>query len=44
MEQILNYERDWEELKQAVMPKDMPEAQKQILLDQVVVKSIITNT
>ena len=32
------------ELKQAVMPKDMPEAQKQSLLDQVVVKSIITNT
>lgn len=44
MEQILNYERDWEEIKQAVMPKDMPEDQKQNLLDTIVVKAIITNT
>lgn len=44
MEQILNYERDWEEIKQAVTPKDMPEDQKQNLLDTVIVKAIITNT
>lgn len=44
MEQILNYDRDWEEIKQAVMPKDMPEDQKESLLDLVIVKAIITNT
>ena len=44
MEQILNYDRDWEEIKRAVMPEDMPEDQKQSLLDQVVVGAIITNT
>ena len=44
MEQILNYDRDWEEIKQAVMPKDMPEDQKESLLYLVIVKAIITNT
>lgn len=43
-QQILNYDRDWEEIKQAVMPEDMPEEQKESLLDLVIVKSIITNT
>lgn len=43
-EAILNYERDWEEILEAVTPKDMTPEQKQSLLDLVIVKAIITNT
>ena len=43
-QQILNYDRDWEEIKQAVMPKDMSDDQKENLLDLVIVQAIITNT
>lgn len=41
---ILNYERDWEEIKQAIMPEDMSEEAKESLMDLIIVKAIVTNT
>lgn len=41
---ILNYERDWEAIKQEIMPKDMSEEEKESLMDLIIVKAIVTNT
>lgn len=43
-EKILNYERDWEEIKQAIMPEDMSDEDKEALMSNLIVYSIITNT
>lgn len=43
-ENILNYDRDWEEIKQEIMPPEMSEAEKESLMDTLIVKAIITNT
>lgn len=43
-EEILNYDRDWEDIKQQIMPADMSEEAKEALMERVIVYSIITNT
>lgn len=42
--QILDYDRDWEEVKQAIMPKEFTEAQKEAMMKTIILKAIITNT
>lgn len=43
-EEILDFERDWEEIKQAIMPEGMSEEEKESLMQTIIVKAIVTNT